>query len=99
MKQKYLVINCNENDVDSLRQRLGERPFVTCESLDEIGMHLPTNESAVFVSSNQPAVEQTVNGEISEEVSTTNGDVEILCKVCLCRYFYSCFRWAIRVPG
>ena len=49
MKQKFLVINCNDNDIDELRQRLGERQIVTCDSIDEVAQCLPAS-AAVLVS-------------------------------------------------
>ena len=50
MKQKFLVINCNDNDIDELRQRLGvERQIVTCQSIDEVAQCLPAS-AAVLVS-------------------------------------------------
>jgi DNA-binding NtrC family response regulator len=51
MKQKFLVINCDENDVEELRQRLGGRQVVSCESIDEIARYLPSSSTAVLVSS------------------------------------------------
>ena len=50
MKQKFLVINCNETDVEELRMRLGERQFVTCETIDEVTRHLPLPSRAVVMS-------------------------------------------------
>lgn len=50
MKQKFLVINCNETDVEELRLRLGERQFVTCETIDEVARHLPSPSRAVVMS-------------------------------------------------
>ena len=54
MKQKFLVINCNDNDIDELRQRLGERQIVTCESIDEVAQCLPAS-AAVLVSDQDTA--------------------------------------------
>ncbi len=54
MKQKFLVINCNDNDIDELRQRLGERQIVTCESMDEVAQCLPSS-AAVLVSDQDTA--------------------------------------------
>jgi DNA-binding NtrC family response regulator len=50
MNQKFLVINCDENDVEELRQRLGGRQVVSCESIDEIARYLPSSSTAVLVS-------------------------------------------------
>jgi DNA-binding NtrC family response regulator len=55
MKQKFLVINCDEKDVEELRQRLGGRQVVSCESIDEIARYLPSTSTAVFVSSEPEA--------------------------------------------
>jgi transcriptional regulator with GAF, ATPase, and Fis domain len=55
MKQKFLVINCDENDVEELRQRLGGRQVVSCESIDEIARYLPSSSTAVLVSSDMEA--------------------------------------------
>jgi transcriptional regulator with GAF, ATPase, and Fis domain len=55
MKQKFLVINCDENDVEELRQRLGGRQVVSCESIDEIARYLPSPSTAVLVSSEAAA--------------------------------------------
>ena len=55
MKQKFLVINCEENDVDELRQRLPGRQIVTCDTLDEISRYLPSTRMAVLVSTEKPA--------------------------------------------
>lgn len=49
MTQKFLVINCDENDVEDLCQRLGEREIVTCKTIDEIGHILPSGDRAVLV--------------------------------------------------
>lgn len=57
MKQKFLVINCSDNDIDELRQRLGERPIVTCESMDELAQCLPA--SAAVVVSDQDTTSTT----------------------------------------
>lgn len=59
MKQKFLVINCNDNDIDELRQRLGERPIVTCESMDELAQCLPAS-AAVVVSDQDTTTTTTV---------------------------------------
>ena len=50
MKQKFLVINCDDNDVEELRQQLGGRTVVSCESIDEIAQYLPSPTTAVLVS-------------------------------------------------
>ncbi len=42
MTQKFLVINCEDNDVEELRQYLQGRQVVTCETLDEVGRLLPS---------------------------------------------------------
>ena len=55
MKQKFLVINCDENDVEELRQRLGGRQVISCESIDEIARYLPSASTAVLVSSDMEA--------------------------------------------
>jgi transcriptional regulator with GAF, ATPase, and Fis domain len=51
MKQKFLVINCDDKDLEELRQRLGGRNVVSCESIDEIARYLPSTSTAVLVSS------------------------------------------------
>ncbi len=49
MNQKFLVINCDESDVEELRRRLGGRQIVSCESIDEIARYLPSPSTAVLV--------------------------------------------------
>ena len=50
MNQKFLVINCDENDVQELCQHLIGRQVVMCDSLDEVGQFLPSDQTAVLVS-------------------------------------------------
>lgn len=49
MNQKFLVINCDETDVEELRQRLGGRQVITCSSLEEVARYLPSRTHAVLV--------------------------------------------------
>ena len=56
--QKFLVINCDETDVEELRQRLGGRQVISCESIDDIARYLPSTSSAVLVQQH----EQAANG-------------------------------------
>jgi len=75
--QKFLVINCDENDVEELRQRLGGRQVVSCESLDEIARYLPSSSTAVLVT--QQANGGAMNGVALEEApSCVSSDVNEL---------------------
>jgi DNA-binding NtrC family response regulator len=74
MKQKFLVINCDENDLEELRQRLGGRHVVSCESIDEIARYLPSRSTAVLVSSRPD--ERPANGAAS--ASSRGPDVDEL---------------------
>lgn len=66
MNQKFLVINCDENDVEELRQRLGGRNVVSCTSLDEIARYLPSSSTAVLVT----------NGHACEKINGVMGSDE-----------------------
>jgi len=57
MSQKFLVINCDETDLDELRRRLGGRQVVSCETIDEIARYLPSSSTAVLVEKAQPALD------------------------------------------
>ena len=62
MKQKFLVINCDSQDIEELRQRIGfNREIVPCPSIDDAARQLHSNHNtAVLVSVAQPR--PTVNG-------------------------------------
>ena len=77
MKQKFLVINCNETDVEELRQRLGERQFVTCESIDEVARYLPSPSRAV-VMSQQPVEVNAVTESYGQEPTDRKSELEEL---------------------
>jgi DNA-binding NtrC family response regulator len=76
MNQKFLVINCDETDVEELRQRLGGRQVVSCSSLDEIARYLPSRAHAVLVtttSASAPVRQHTeMNGSMvsSQPINT-----------------------------
>ncbi len=74
MKQKFLVINCDETDLDELRQRLGERPLVLCESVDEVSRYLTSPNPQAVVT------EATSNGEpsVAHSPCSTKSDVDLL---------------------
>ena len=76
MKQKFLVINCDETDVEELRQRLGGRHVVSCESIDEIARYLPSTSTAVLVSSD--AEEEAIHGIATVESTRRATDVDEL---------------------
>ena len=78
MSQKFLVINCDETDVDDLRARLGGRSVISCDTIDEIRRYLPSASAAVLVS--QPAASPIPAPNMgmpspaaSAMLSTTNG--------------------------
>jgi DNA-binding NtrC family response regulator len=53
MKQKFLVINCDEHDLDDLRRRIGnDREVISCPSIDAAAKMLPPSptNTAVIVS-------------------------------------------------
>jgi DNA-binding NtrC family response regulator len=77
MKQKFLVINCDENDLEDLRHRLGGRRVISCESIDEIARYLPSTSNAVLVSS-QPCAEPDQGGELREPVGARAREVDEL---------------------
>ncbi len=79
MKQKFLVINCDETDVEELRQRLGGRHVVSCESIDEIARYLPSMSTAVLVSSN--GEEPAINGSEMTSVQRTSDVDELVERV------------------
>jgi len=70
MKQKFLVINCNENDVEDLRLRLGGRHVISCESLDDVVRYLPSSSTAVLVS--EPTSHVNGHNTMQEVVSSPN---------------------------
>jgi DNA-binding NtrC family response regulator len=72
MKQKFLVINCDEKDLEVLRQQLGGRNVVSCESIDEIARYLPSTSTAVLVS--PPAHDVPMNGSASSAVRSQDVD-------------------------
>ncbi len=76
MKQKFLVINCNETDVEELRMRLGERQFVTCETIDEVTRHLPLPSRAVVMS--QQPTETPIPQINGHEPNTGKSELEEL---------------------
>lgn len=41
MTQKFLVIHCEDSDVEELRQYLQGRQLIACDTLDEVGRLLP----------------------------------------------------------
>lgn len=65
MKQKFLVINCDDNDVEALRTQLGGREVVSCESLDELARLLPSSSTAVLVSGAGETLEGVEPGRLS----------------------------------
>ncbi len=71
MNQKFLVINCDENDVDVLCQYLGGRQVVMCDSLDDVSRFLPSERMAALVT---PAggVEEACTVEAGDQ-SAANG--------------------------
>lgn len=72
MSQKFLVINCDETDVDDLRARLGGRSVISCDSIEEIRRYLPSPSAAVLVS--QPASSSVASNSVaSHSVHTTSG--------------------------
>lgn len=74
MKQKFLVINCDDNDVEELRQHLGGRQVVSCESIDEIAQYLPSPSTAVLVSSNPESVIEDEIGIEGDKLSRSEVD-------------------------
>lgn len=79
MKQKFLVINCDENDVEELRQRLGGRHVVSCESIDEIARYLPSTSSAVLVNSAIAMEARPLNGSAATDAAADHrSDVDEL---------------------
>ena len=76
MNQKFLVINCDENDVEELCQYLHGRQVVTCDSLDEVGRFLPSKQTAVLVSTETPAEagpESSCDGERNLAIGEERG--------------------------
>ena len=79
MNQKFLVINCNENDVDDLRQRLGGRHVISCESIDDVARYLPSVSMAALVS--QPATPINVTSAMDVTESSGNDVDELVERV------------------
>jgi DNA-binding protein Fis len=67
MKQKFLVINCDEHDLDDLRRRIGfDREVVPCPSIDMAARLLPGESSA--------AVMVSVRGDAAPASTELNGE-------------------------
>jgi DNA-binding NtrC family response regulator len=50
MKQKFIVINCDEHDLDDLRRRIGsEREVISCPSIDMAARMLPAESNAAVM--------------------------------------------------
>ena len=79
MKQKFLVINCNENDVEDLRLRLGGRHVISCESLDDVVRYLPSSSTAVLVS--EPTSHVNGHNTMQEVVPSPNEVSELIERV------------------
>ena len=63
MKQKYLVVNCDANDIEDLRRRMGfDRELVVCSSMDEAARLMPTPEAGVLVSVSSNNNNNNING-------------------------------------
>lgn len=79
MKQKFLVINCEENDVEELRQCLHGRQIVTCDTLEEVVRYLPSTQMAVLVSTEMPMEMASAIGGNDDETSLSGkSDVDEL---------------------
>ena len=80
MKQKFLVINCDSNDLEDLRRRMGyDRELVACSSMDEAARLMPSHESGVLVSvstngtdslMNRPFATHEANNNVSHDMQT-----------------------------
>ena len=74
MKQKFLVINCDETDVEELRQRLGGRSVISCETIDEIAHYLPSPSTAVLVNPAQDEEIMSLTPETDAERRSNDVD-------------------------
>lgn len=73
MTQKFLVIHCEDSDVEELRQYLQGRQMIACDTLDEVGQLLP---SAAVPATN--GAEAEADGDSSSAAPGRNGVDELV---------------------